>query len=196
MKFAQSACAALLALAATASHAELINISTTSLQSQTQSAIGCAIVGTGGASYSGRKVLVILSEGLDPVSDPVLRVRSVSGGKTYSNDDWGSSTYVDGVAAPSDASLIRTLLRAPGDSFDSGLVITAAPGVGVCAWSNERTGSGLYPASISITDVTAAALVRLSDPLREYVSTEQPENAEPSPHTVGSYLQFVVPTVD
>lgn len=100
------------------------------------------------------------------------------------------------MATSSDASLIRTLLRAPGKAVDAGLVVTAAPGVALCAWSNERTGNGLYPASISITDVTATALTRLSEPLRVHMATEQPENAEPSTHSVGSYLQFVVPVLD
>jgi hypothetical protein len=142
-------------------------------------------------------VLVFLSEGNQAGSDPVLRVRGVSGGTTYANDDWGSSVYVDGTAYTSDASLIRTLLRSAGSSLDAGLVLLVSPGVAICAWSNERTGgSTLYQASVSITDVTAAALTRLSDPLVEIIATEQPEKAETSTHSVGSYLEFKVPVVN
>ncbi|MEY6432057.1 hypothetical protein ABC977_06490 [Thioalkalicoccus limnaeus] len=159
MRFLKPSFVALLLLGAAGSYAELTNISTTSLQSENVAAIACTIVGSAGASADGYKALVFLSEG----RDPVLTVRGLSAGAaTYFNENWGSQVYVDGRADGSDADQIQALLRPAAGPNDAGMLLFVRPGVGICAWSNENIGSGstLYQAAISITDVTAAWLAR------------------------------------
>ena len=76
-----------------AAHADLINVSTTSLESSTEEAIACTIIATTGATYQGYKVLVAFSEAVGSDANPTMRVQSLRSNIVYTNDDWqGCST--------------------------------------------------------------------------------------------------------
>lgn len=142
-------------------HADLLNISTTSLQSNTEEAIACSIVARGGPTYEGYKVFVAYSEGLTAGSDPYLRVQSLHYDILYENDDWRGTQYLNGQVTfdSTDAENLATVYtvglgRTPNNLKDSGLLMLSVPGDALCAHSVETQGSDLKRASVSITDVT------------------------------------------
>lgn len=155
--------------------AELLNISSNALQSQNTNTSGCTIVGAGGKSLNGLKYLVIMAEGNSGDSDPVLTVKSLNTSKpmVISNDNWRDSSMENGVVVS--AVDFTPLLRAPRKSTDAALVISASPGVALCAFSQEKSGGDtLRSVSISITDVTGSIQGAASDEVYSKYQQEAP----------------------
>lgn len=140
-------------------HADLLNISSTSLQSSTEEAIACTIIASGGSTYQGFKVLVGYSEGSASDSNPTLRVRSLSSSNIYENDNWQGVNYLNGQSVNNGADLAglytNTLGRTPGHTNDSAILMLFRPGEAVCAFSKEVSNSSLKKVSVSLTDITA-----------------------------------------
>jgi len=156
MGFVASACVAFSA------HADLLNISSTSLQSSSEEAIACTIIAQGGSTYQGYKVLVAYSEGSASDSNPTLRVRSLSANVVYENDNWQGVQYLNGQAVNNGADLTSlytgTLGRAPSQTNDSALLVLFSPGDAVCAHSKEVSSTNLKKVSVSLTDITNMVL--------------------------------------
>lgn len=140
-------------------HADLLNISSTSLQSTNQEAIACTIIANGGPTYEGFKVLVAYSESTGPDSNPTLHVDSLRSRISYSNGDWRGTGYLNNEPVTNGADLANlyagTLGRTPGRSTDSALLLLFSPGDAVCAFSKEVSSSSLKGVSVSITDITS-----------------------------------------
>lgn len=139
--------------------ADLMNISSTSLQSSTEEAIACGIITTNAPTYQGYKVLVGYSEGSTSDSNPTLRVRSLSSPNTYENDNWRGVNYLNGQSVNVGSDLVNlyssTLGRTPGGTNDSAILMIFRPGEAVCAFSKEVSNSSLKKVSVSLTDITA-----------------------------------------
>jgi len=138
-------------------HADLLNVSSTSLQSTTEEAIACTIIATGGLTYQGYKVLVVYAEGASD-SNAKLTVRSLTRGDTYTNDDWQGIIYYQGQSVGTGADLSNlyagTLGRTPSRTSDSAALVLFSPGEPVCAYSREVSSPSLKRVSVSITDIT------------------------------------------
>lgn len=139
-------------------HADLLNISATSLQSTTEEAIACTIIATGGLTYQGYKVLVVYAEGGASDSNARLTVRSLTRGDTYTNDDWLGTIFYQGQSVGAGADLANlyagTLGRTPSRTSDSAALVLFSPGEPVCAYSREVSNPNLKRVSVSITDIT------------------------------------------
>ncbi|MBX3632996.1 MAG: hypothetical protein ABS38_08445 [Acidovorax sp. SCN 68-22] len=150
------------ALLACSAHADLLNVSSTSLQSTSQEAIACTIIGTGGATYQGYKVLVAFAEGGSADSNPKLRVRSLSSSVVFENDNWQGPQYLNGQVVNNGADLASlytsTLSRTPNQPNDAAVLVLFSPGEAVCAHSTEVSSTDLKRASVALTDVTNMVL--------------------------------------
>ena len=155
MGFVASACLAFSA------HADLLNISSTSLQSTSEEAIACTIIATGGSTYQGYKVLVAYAEG-GADSNPMLRVRSLRANVVFENDNWQGMQFLNGQSVNNGSDLVSlytsTLGRTPGQASDSALLVLFPPGEAVCAHSKEVSNTSLKKVSVSLTDVTNMVL--------------------------------------
>lgn len=138
-------------------HADLLNVSSTSLQSATEEAIACTIIATGGLTYQGFKVLVVYAEGSSD-SNARLTVRSLTRGDAYTNDDWQGTIYYQGESVGLGTDLANlyagTLGRTPSRTSDSAALVLFSPGEPVCAYSKEVSNPNLKRVSVSITDIT------------------------------------------
>ena len=161
-KTIQSICCLAAGLFSATCSADLLNISTTTLQSATQEAIACTIIATGGPTYEGYKVIVGYSESNADGSNSKIRVRSLRNNITFENDDWKGPQYLNGqvVGTGSDFSNMytATLGRIPGRSTDSAIVLLFPPGDAICAYSKEVSLTSLSSVSLSLTDVTASVV--------------------------------------
>jgi hypothetical protein len=158
--------------------AELLNISSNALQSQNTNTSGCTIVGAGGQSFRGAKILVIMAEGKSADSNPILTVRSLnlSTPVVITNDNWREPVTENGVS--SSAIDFTPLLRAPGKMTDAAVIIYATPGIALCAFSQEKSGGdALRSVSISITDVTSRMQGAASHEVEAKYQQETPELA-------------------
>ena len=140
----------------TGASADLLNISTTSLQSAVQQAGACGIASSDGSTWRGLKIFVVFSEATRSGSDPTLVATLLNNGEWMSNDDWTDSYTINGVAkTPLSSTAFSSLLRRPNGLLDAGVLISTPPGWSLCVASKEvGSSSTLYPANISITDVT------------------------------------------
>lgn len=156
MGFVASACLAFSA------HADLLNISSTALQSSSEEAIACTIIASGGSTYQGYKVLVAYSEGGAADSNPTLRVRSLSSTVVFENDNWQGMQYINGQSVNNGSDLAglytSTLGRTPSQKNDSALLVLFSPGEAVCAHSKEVSNTSLKKVSVSLTDITNMVL--------------------------------------
>jgi hypothetical protein len=160
---------------ASMAQAELLNISSNALQSQNTETSGCTIVGSGGKSYRGIKVLIVMAEGNSADSDPVLTVKTLNtqSPTVIVNDNWRESSTENGASRS--ASDFSSFLRSPGKPTDAGFAVFVSPGVALCAFSREKSGGDtLRSVSISITDVTdriqGAALYEIESKYQSEVS--------------------------
>lgn len=139
-------------------HADLLNISSTSLQSTTDEAIACTIIATGGSTYQGYKVLVAYAEGGAADSNPTMRVRSLTSNIVFENDNWQGMQTLNGQSVNNGSDLVSlytsTLGRTPNQTNDSAALVMFPPGEAVCAFSKEVSSTGLKKVSVSITDIT------------------------------------------
>ncbi|WOO30843.1 hypothetical protein [Diaphorobacter limosus] len=147
------------AFIAFSAHADLLNISSTSLQSSTEEAIACTIIATGGPTYQGYKVLLAFAEGLTPDSNPTLRVRALNYNLVYENDNWQGPTYINGTPLDTPGSDLASLYtasvgRTPGRSNDSATLVLIPPGDAICAFSKEVSSTSLKKVSVAFTDIT------------------------------------------
>lgn len=161
-KAVQTFCCIAAGLFSASASADLLNISTTTLQSATQEAIACTIIASGGPTYEGYKVIVGYSESNAEGSNSKIRVKSLRNNITFENDDWNGPQYLNGqvVGTGSDFSNMytATLGRTPGRSTDSAIVLLFSPGDAICAYSKEVASTSLSSVSISLTDVTASVV--------------------------------------
>lgn len=155
--FVASACVA------ASAHADLLNISSSSLQSTTEEAIACTIIAKGGSTYQGYKVLVAYSEATAASdANPTLRVQSLNFNIVYTNDDWQGMQYLNSQSVNSGTSLIslfnNTLGRTPGRESDAAALVMFSPGDAVCAFSKDTSSTSLKKVSVSLTDITDKVL--------------------------------------
>lgn len=140
-------------------HADLMNISSTSLQSTTDEAIACTIIATGGVTYQGFKVLVAYSEGGAADSNPTMRVSSLTTNLVYANDNWQGIQTLNGQTVNNGSDLTSlytaTLGRTPKQTNDSAALVMFAPGDSVCAFSKEVSSAAVKKVSVSLTDITS-----------------------------------------
>lgn len=149
---------AALVASAGSTQAQLLNVSSTSLQSQQTPAIACAIVASSGPLWRGMKTLMVFAEAAQGGSNPTLTVEYLGTPERGTNDNWTGNANINGqVMAPLSAATYAALLRAPAGPNDAALLLSAYPGTRVCAYSREVSGgSSLYAAQVAITDVTAS----------------------------------------
>lgn len=140
-------------------HADLMNISSTSLQSVSQQAIACTIIANSGPTYQGYKVLVAYAESTGPDSNSEMHVDSLKYKISYTNGDWRGTQYLNGEAVTNGADnanlFAATLGRTPGRPTDSALLLLFVPGDAVCAYSRDVSSSSLKGVSVSLTDITS-----------------------------------------
>ena len=143
-------------------HADLINVSTTSLESSTEEAIACTIIATTGATYQGYKVLVAFSEAVGSDANPTMRVQSLRSNIVYTNDDWQGMQYLNGQALGNGTAVAGIYTngvgRTPNTATDSGILTLFAPGDAVCAYSKEVSHTSLKKVSVALTDITDKVL--------------------------------------
>ncbi len=147
---------------ASAAHADLLNVSTTSLESSTEEAIACTIIATTGATYQGYKVLVAFSEDVGSGANPTMRVQSLRSNIVYTNDDWQGMQYLNGQALDNGSAVAGLYTngvgRTPKATTDAGILTLFAPGDAVCAYSKEVSSSSLRKISVALTDITDKVL--------------------------------------
>ncbi len=145
-----------------AAHADLLNISTTSLESTTEEAIACTIIATTGATYQGYKVLVAFSEDVGSGANPTMRVQSLRSNIVYTNDDWQGMQYLNGQALDNGSAVAgiysNGVGRTPKATTDSAILTLFAPGDAVCAYSKEVNSTNLKRVSVALTDITDKVL--------------------------------------
>ncbi len=145
-----------------AAHADLLNISTNSLESSTEEAVACTIIGTTGATYQGYKVLVAFSEAMGSGANPTMRVQSLRSNIVYTNDDWQGMQYLNGQALGNGAAIAGMYTngvgRTPNAATDSGILTMFSPGDAVCAYSKDVSNTSLQKVSIALTDITEKVL--------------------------------------
>lgn len=159
MKKSKRVLVAGLLLAASAAHAELMNISATATHSASGlQGIACTIVGTTGPLYRGSKILFVFAESAGNSRDTKIRVSSLKYDLVVTNEDWRKPWSMNGEAFVHEAEILySTFLRTPYKPTDAAIVYFADPGEAVCAFSNEQTSdSGQYPVQIAFNDMTAA----------------------------------------
>lgn len=156
-KRARVAVALAAALLAAQANAELMNISSGAIQSQNFATISCTVIGSGGASWRGGKVIMVLSEANSAGSNPVLVSQNLDTGDTLANDTWNGPYIYNGQTMPGlSAAAVQAVLRLPGSPNDAALLLGALPGQRVCVRSSEVSGGDtLRAVALSITDVTA-----------------------------------------
>lgn len=156
-KRARVAVALAAALLAAQANAELMNISSGAIQSQNFATISCTVIGSGGASWRGAKLMMVLSEANSAGSNPVLVAQNLDTGETLANDTWnGPFIYNGRMMQAMSASAVQAVLRLPGSANDAALLLAALPGQRVCVRSSEVSGGDtLRAVALSITDVTA-----------------------------------------
>ena len=162
MKISRTRCAValLVCLGASQAQADLLNISTTTIQSQNTSAIACTIVGTTGNTWQGLKVLQVMSEAQQGDSNPVLVAELLENGETLANDNWTGPWLANGTPNPAPSpAFFQALLRTPAGPNDAALVASVPPGWRLCVHSREVSGGdALRRVQVAVTDVTDAAI--------------------------------------
>lgn len=150
----------LILLGAPQANADLLNISTTGLQSQNDPVVACTIVGRTGNTWRGLKALIVASEAVSENSNPIIVAQVLESGETMANDTWTGSYLVNGSArAPLDPTMYQSLLRRLNGPNDAALLVSVPPGWRLCVRSAEVSGGGTYrKAQIAVTDVTDAFL--------------------------------------
>jgi hypothetical protein len=176
-----------LILAASAAHAELMNISATATHSASDlQGIACTIVGTTGPLYRGSKILFVFAESAGNGRDPKVRVSSMKYDLVVANEDWRKPWFLNGEAFVHDAEILySSFLRTPYKPTDAALIYFADPGEAVCAYTNEQTSDGgQYAVQIAFNDITAAftaagfkvapsGVAGLADPLWMKIDTQK-----------------------
>lgn len=165
-------------LASNGALAEVLNISTAGLQSNTIQQTACTIVSNKNTpDIKGYRALVVFAESREGGQNPKVRAESLSRNNRHTNTDWRGAVYKNGAALkPVNAeNFYAQVLRLPARASDAALTFFAKPGESVCAFSLEEGADGnTYPVSLSITDVT-----------EKYLATYGPNgNANPTvpPH--------------
>ncbi|MBP7453715.1 MAG: hypothetical protein KA914_13100 [Ottowia sp.] len=148
------------AVGASQANADLLNISTTVLQSQRANAIACTIVGTSGNTWRGMKVLQIMAEAHEAGANPIIVAEYLENGETMANDNWTGPWLSNNVPQPAPgAALLNALLRTPAGANDSALVVSIPAGWRMCVRSGEVSGGDtLRKVQVAVTDVTDAAI--------------------------------------
>lgn len=165
-------------LTSTTALAEVLNISTAGLQSNTIQQTACTIVSSKDTpNIKGYRALVVFAESREGGQNPKVRAESLSRNNRLTNTDWRGSIYKNGsTLKPVNAeNFYSRVLRLPARETDAALTFFGKPGESVCAFSlEEGTDGNTYPVSLSITDVT-----------ENYLATYGPDgNANPTvpPH--------------
>jgi len=159
MKNSKRVLVAGLMLAASAAHAELMNISATATHSASDlQGIACTIVGTTGPLYRGTKILFVFAESAGTSRDTKVRVSSLKYNLVVTNEDWRKPWSINGESFVHDSEILySSFLRTPNKPTDAALIYFADPGEAVCAYSNEQTSDGgQYAVQIAFNDMTAA----------------------------------------
>lgn len=151
--------AALCTLASMGAHADLKNVSATTLQSSSTEAIACTIIATGGPTYQGYKVLVAFSE-TNGGGNPTARVANLSQTLIYANDNWvGGAMTLNGQPVGSTEQVypfyFNGVGRVPNRGTDAAMLMLFPPGEAVCMYSREESSGTLIPASLAMTDITS-----------------------------------------
>ncbi|WP_406623286.1 hypothetical protein [Acidovorax sp. SDU_ACID1] len=143
-----------------AAHADLKNVSATTLQSNTTEAIACTIIATGGPTYQGYKVLVAFSE-TNGGGNPTARVSNFNRTINYTNDNWTEHPmYLNGEAIGTAEQLrpfyINGVGRTPQSATDSAMLVLFPPGEAACMYSTEVSSGNLTRTSLAMTDITSS----------------------------------------
>jgi len=139
--------------------ADLVNISNTSLYSETEKATACTIVGNSYPLWRGKKILAIMAESTGgDSSDPVLEIESLTTGEKARQDNFNDVWTYQGMQQAIQARIyIEKTLRVPYGANDAALLWSPNPGEAICAFASAKGASTkLKKVSLSITDVTAS----------------------------------------